>query len=82
MSQDLKTESAYFFGNQPEIVEGHLGEWVVIKDETVIGYYKTEDEAFTAMAEAHEKLGTFMVHLCKNPLDDIINYHNNQVAFA
>jgi hypothetical protein len=55
-----------------------LGEFVVIKDSTVLGYFEEETEAFDYMKE--NELGTFMVKKCMEPGTDIITFH--RVAFA
>ena len=73
-------EFAFYDAHQKEIVEGHLDEFVVIKNQRALGYYKTEDDAFNSMLG--EKLGTFMVKKCQLPGTDVINYFNNAVAFA
>ena len=71
---------AYYSANQEEIVAGHVDEYVVIKDNEILGYYKIEEEAFRAMSK--ETLGTFIVQKCKVPGTDIENYYNNAVVFV
>jgi hypothetical protein len=75
---DLNFE--FYNTNQDEIVTGHIGEFVVIDNASVAGYYKEEREAFHAMKEF--ELGTFMVKKCKPRGKDIITYFNNRVSFA
>jgi hypothetical protein len=76
----IRDEFNYYKENQNTIVAGHIGEYVVIKNNAVIGYYKTEDEAFSSMK--HEKLETFLVHKCKEKGKDLITYHTLRVKFA
>jgi hypothetical protein len=76
----LEDEFAFYLANQKEIVTKHLDEFVVVKGPKIVGYYKTEDDAFDAMAG--EKLGTFMVKKCQLPGTDIVEYFNNAVTFA
>jgi hypothetical protein len=38
----VKEEFEYYIAHQGEIVKDHLGEFVVIKDSTVIGYFQEE----------------------------------------
>jgi hypothetical protein len=73
-------EFTFYQAHQDDIVSGHLDEFVVIKDQTVCGYYKSEDAAFDSMIG--EKLGTFMVKRCQEPGTDIAEYFNNAVSFA
>jgi hypothetical protein len=76
----IDDEFTFYVAHQKEIVEGHLDEFVVVKNQKVVGYYQTEEDAFDAMIG--EKLGTFMVKRCQLPGTDVINYFNNAVAFA
>jgi len=76
----IQDDFEYYTAHQEEIVKDHLGEYVVIKDSTVLGYFKEEDNAFKSMRE--NELGTFIVKECKEPGTDIITYHNHRVAFA
>jgi hypothetical protein len=76
----LVSDFEYYNAHQPEIVDTHIGEFVVIKDARVLGYYKEEMEAFASMKE--EVPGTFMVKKCKPKGEDIETYYNHQVIFA
>jgi hypothetical protein len=76
----IADEFTFYSTHQNEIVEGHLEEFVVIKDQKILGYYKAEEDAFDSMLS--EKLGTFMVKKCQLPGTDVINYYNNAVVFA
>jgi hypothetical protein len=70
----------YYDECQAEIVKGHIGEFVVVKDRRVVGYYKTEEDAFEAMKQY--KLGTFMVKVCQEVGDDVAYFYNSLVEFA
>ena len=76
----IQDNFAYYTTNQEEIVKDHLGEFVVIKDSAVQGYYGYEANAFEAMKG--NQLGTFIVKKCQSPGTDVITYYNNRVAFA
>ena len=76
----LKDDFEYYTANQEEIVKDHLGEYVVIKDITVVGYFKEEAQAFESMKS--NELGTFLVKKCQQPGTDVVTYYNNRVAFA
>jgi hypothetical protein len=76
----LAADFEYYTAHQPEIVDGHLGEFVVIKDGWVLGYYKEEMDAFASMKA--EIPGTFMVKKCKPRGEDIETYYGSQVVFA
>lgn len=76
----LVADFEYYTAHQSEIVNGHLGDYVVIKDAKVLGYYKEEMEAFASMKS--DIPGTFMVKKCKPKGEDIETYYNHQVRFA
>jgi hypothetical protein len=76
----LAIDFEYYTAHQSEIVDGHLGEFVVIKDARVLGYYKEEMAAFASMKL--EVPGAFMVKKCKPKGEDIETYLNSQVVFA
>jgi hypothetical protein len=74
----IQEDFEFYTANQEEIIKEHLGEFVVIKDSTVLGYFEEETKAFDYMKE--NELGTFMVKKCMEPGTDIITFH--RVAFA
>ena len=76
----IEIDFQYYTTHQEEIIKGHIGEFVVVKDATVQGYYKDEAQAFKAMRGS--ELGTFIVKKCQKPGDDVVTYYNNRVAFA
>ena len=76
----IKDDFNYYTVNQDEIVKSHLGEYVVIMNSEIKGYFREESQAFDYMKG--NELGTFMVKRCQEPGTDIINYFNNNVAFA
>ena len=76
----LKDDFEYYTANQAEIIKEHLGEYVVVKNSKVIGYFKEEAAAFKAMKD--NELGTFLVKKCQEPGTDTVTYYNNRVAFA
>lgn len=59
----LDQEFQYFVTNQKDVVLGHEGKFVVIKDNKVLGYYDTMLQAYT---ETSKKLapGTFLIQHC------------------
>jgi len=60
--------------------QGSSGEFVVIKDSAIQGYFKDEAGAFEYMKGSEH--GTFIVKKCQLPGTDVINYYNSQVAFV
>lgn len=71
---------AYYNENHDSITNGHMGEFVVIMDKSVIGYFQTEEKALEAMKD--NALGTFLVKKCAEKEDEIMKYYTRRVAFA
>jgi len=76
----IQDDFEYYTSHQDEIVKDHMGEFVVIKDAVVKGYFNDEAAAFEAMKE--NELGTFIVKKCQSFGTDVIAYYSNRVAFA
>ncbi|MDR0908514.1 MAG: hypothetical protein LBM77_01995 [Spirochaetaceae bacterium] len=55
----------YYLANQEEINEGHLGEYVGIYDNHIIGYYKDRFQGVMDMVHKGYERGTFNVSLCR-----------------
>ncbi|MDR0320809.1 MAG: hypothetical protein LBI28_04835 [Treponema sp.] len=76
----IQKDFEYYTTHQEEIVKDHLGEFVVIKDSAIVGYFKEEAKAFESMKE--NELGTFIVKKCQALGTDVVTYYGNRVAFA
>jgi len=76
----VQDEFIYYEANQDKIVQDHINEFVIIKDQKVQGYHKTEEDAFDSMLG--NELGTFMIKRCQKPGTDVIKYFNNSVMFS
>lgn len=73
----LEKEYNYFLSIRDKLVEEHLNEFVVIKNNTIIGYYLTEKEAIENTV--NEELGTFLIKQCTPDDQDIQKYHSRAV---
>lgn len=60
MNSPLQKEFEYYLAHQSEMVEKYDGEFVVIKNCTVLGVYEDELTAATETQKEH-KLGTFLI---------------------
>jgi hypothetical protein len=60
-------ESYYFKAHQGDIIEGHVGEYVILKDSQVKGYYKALLDALKGAAGIGLLPGDFLVKKC-NPI--------------
>jgi hypothetical protein len=61
----LLNEYYYYKTHQEEIINGHMGDYVVIKGSAVLGYYKNMMDAFSDMAEKKQQAGTYAVRKCR-----------------
>jgi len=76
----LEKEYEIFKKNVGTFVRDHPGEFVVIKGETILGFYKSLNEALKSMAGKHEP-GTFLVQECV-PLEDSVQRFHSRVEFS
>ena len=74
--EPTRKDYEFFKSHLQEICEGHIGEYVAIKDESVIGYYISFDEAMDTAAKQFE-MGTFIVQQCvKDISDNSVIFHS------
>jgi hypothetical protein len=72
----LEKEYDFFKSNLNEFKAKHLGKVVVIKDESILGFYDSIDEAIKITIKIHP-LGTFLVREIKsNQNDKIMRFHS------
>ena len=71
----------YFNENFKVLFEKHADKFLVIKDQSVIGIYDSFDEAYSDTIK-REKLGTFLIQLCRNDDTTINQFYSSNVVFA
>lgn len=72
----LDKEYDYFLSHEKELKEKYLGKVVVIRDNTILGYYDSENEAI-ADTEKKFPLGTFLVKKIEEARDGkIMRFHS------
>jgi hypothetical protein len=59
----LQKEFQYYLEHQAEFAEKHLGKFIVIKDQKVIGVFDERLEAYNETSKTHA-LGTFLIQQC------------------
>lgn len=64
MATDLEKEYEYYLAHQQELAENHLGKFLVIKGQQVIGVFESDLAAVKETSEKHE-IGTFLVQECE-----------------
>jgi len=81
MSNSLQNEFDYYLANQDEIVKKHLGKYVVIKGDKVIGVYENELDAIESSQKEHE-LGTFLVQFVSPGDSSYTQVFHSRVSFS
>lgn len=77
----IQSNFNYFKANRDAIIKDHLNQFVVIKDESVIGYYTSEQEALKIMASKGFPLGSFNIQKCITAEEGRALYYTRRVAF-
>jgi len=70
----------WFDENRGTIITGHLNEAVLLKDNTVIGYYPNDNAALSAAKENGFKIGEFLIQDCITDEEEIMLYYNHNQA--
>ena len=60
---NLEKEFKYYLDNQKQLVKEYLNKYIVIKNNTIIGAYDSEMDAYNETLKNH-KLGTFLIQHC------------------
>ncbi len=72
----------FFKANIDCLCNKYRDKFIVIKDQSVIGFYDTFDEAYNETLKK-EELGTFLIQFCSNDESKIVNYfYSNNVSFV
>jgi len=77
----LKRCYDYFNSNIEELLSKYNGEYIVIKDEAVIGHYDSFEEAYNKTCDK-EEIGTFIIQHCiaETP-EQTMHFAWNNVSF-
>lgn len=78
----LKDLYLWFDKNRDSIIEGHENEFVLLANDTVIGYYHNMEAALTGAQKNNFKVGSFLIQRCITKEDDTLVYHNMAVTFG
>ncbi len=76
----LDKEFKYYIDNQVELVSKHKGKFLVIKDQSVIGVFNSEIEAYSETVKIHE-LGTFLIQECQPGDENYTQTFRTRVIF-
>ena len=78
----LKELYKWFDENRDSIIAGHIDECVLLKDNTVIGYYLNTDAALSAAYKNGFVMGEFLIQDCITAEEKSMTYYNQAVCFG
>jgi len=82
MAEDLLTkEFQYYKDHQKELVEKYKGKYITIKDQKILGTYKTITEAYELTLKEH-KLGTFIIQFVEPGKNSYTRTFHSRLIFA
>ena len=71
----------WFDENRNSIIANHINECVLLKDNSVIGYYPNNDSALADAEKRGFAMGEFLIQDCISNEDEIMLFYNyNQVV--
>jgi hypothetical protein len=79
---DLDELFDWFNENREQIIEGHRGEEVLLKDKRVIGYYPDVLAALETVNNNGFQMGDFLIQTCNTCEEDTMYYYNEAVTFG
>jgi hypothetical protein len=77
---DLDNLYKWFDENQDSIIANHLNESVLLKDNSVIGYFPDTEVALSAAQEKGFNMGDFLIQHCITDEEEIMLYYNHNQA--
>jgi hypothetical protein len=72
----------WFDENRDEIINNHLNECVLLKDNAVIGYYPNTGAALSNAQKNGFVMGEFLIQHCITNEDETMIYNNQAVCFG
>jgi len=72
----------WFDENRDAIIANHLNECVLLKDNTVVGYYPNTETALLAAQKKGFVMGEFLIQDCITNEEETIIYNNQAVCFG
>jgi hypothetical protein len=72
----------WFDLNRESIICGHIGEYVLLKDNSVITYFAKENDALKYAEKSDFAIGEFLIQECISKDDECMYYYNEAVSFG
>ena len=77
----LESALAYFKEHQADLAEEHHGKFVLIHDQSTIGFYDSELDAYgVAKNDKGYAAGTFLIRKCVMPEEETTQVFHSRVA--
>lgn len=77
----LENEFKYYLKNQQILVDKYNGQFIVIKNQNVIGVYSSHSKAYSETIK-NEELGTFLIQHCLPGTDGYSQTFHSQVIIS
>jgi hypothetical protein len=77
----LKELFQWYLDHQTELVEVYNGKYLVIKDNSVVGAFDKQEEAYNIATEKHG-LGNFIIQKCTPGSEAYTQHFNSRVTFV
>lgn len=77
----LEEDFRYYLKYQKDFVERYDGQFLVIKDQAVLGAYPTVEAAYLDTIKTHEP-GTFLIQKCSPGQEDYTATFHSRVSFS
>jgi hypothetical protein len=78
----MREDFEYYQDHQGDIVKGHIGETVVIKDKQIIGYFKDVYEAVGFMRGRGHAMGTYLNKILQSARRQCPPYSQSRVGLC
>jgi hypothetical protein len=72
----------WFDQNRRTIIDGHYGEYALLKENSVVSYFSNENEALQYARESGFPMGEFLIQECVSKEKESMYYYNEAVTFG
>lgn len=76
MKDELRSLYDWFDLNRNEIIKNNEGKFVLLKDNSVLGYYQTQNNALKDAESKGLKYGEFLVQWCVSESEECKMFYN------
>ena len=72
----------WFDENRGNIIQGHEGKHVLLKNNAVVSYFPDDDKALEYARKSGFVMGDFLIQECVSKDEESMYYHNEAVSFG